>query len=236
MRLPRREEVTRVVTLGAVGHFLYQMFFVLGLARTQAGNASLMLALVPLFMLAFGGARQERRPAMWLGAVVSLAGVGLVSGTSLSLEGAEPLVGDLMLFCGAGLWAIYTMGSQPLIQRYGPLPPTAWSLWVGSVGLIIAGIPDLLSQDWSVVPAAAWGAVFYSSILSTGVAHLLWYHGVLVLGGPHTAIISNLAPLVALSAGALLLGEAVTLFSVIGAVMIIGGVLLVRSSPASGTK
>jgi drug/metabolite transporter (DMT)-like permease len=213
-----------------VGHFLYQMLFVLGLARTRAGNASLMLALVPLFMLAFGGARQERKLTTWLGAFVSLAGVGLVTGTSLRMEGAEPLLGDFMLFWAAGLWAVYTLAAQPLIERYGPLQPTTWSLWVGSIGLALAGIPDLLRQDWTAVHPAAWGAVFYSSVLSTGVAQLLWYRGVLVLGGPHTAIISNLAPLVALSAAALVLKEALTAFSLLGAVMVVGGVVLVRIS------
>lgn len=226
--LPERSEWPRVISLGVVGHFLYQMVFVFGLQRTQAGNASLMLALVPLFMLVFPGAPRERRVTVWLGALVSLIGVGLVSGTSLRIEGTDTLIGDFMLFWAAGLWAVYTMAAQPLVQRYGPIAPTAWSLWVGSIGLMLAGIPALLRQDWTVVDARAWGAVFYSSVLSTGVAQMLWYRGILVLGGPHTAVISNLAPLIALSAGALVLGEVLTPASMIGAVMVIGGVVLVR--------
>lgn len=231
IRLPRREDLPRVVSLGVVGHLLYQMIFVLGLQRTRAGNASLMLALVPIFMLVFVGVRGERNTAAWLGAIVSLAGVGLVSGTSLRMEGTGTLFGDFMLFCGAGIWAIYTIGAQPLIDRYGPLPPTAWSLWVGSIGLLVSGIPSLLRQDWAIVDAAAWGGVLFSSIFSIGIAYLLWYRGVQILGGPRTAIFANLSPLVALSAGAIMLGEQLTPWSVLGAMMVIGGVLLVRAGP-----
>lgn len=229
--IPAREDLPRVVFLGVAGIFLYQLIFVVGLQRTQAGNASLMLALVPLFMLAVEAFRGERNPRAWLGAMVSLAGVGLVSSSSLQMEGTRMLLGDLLLIVGAGVWAVYTLAAQPLLNKYGPLPPTAWSLCVGSFGLMVIGAPSMLRQDWTMVGAPEWGSIIYSSILSLGIAYLIWYRGVQVLGAPRTAIIANLAPLVALSAGALMLGERLTIWSALGAAMVVGGVIYVRSAP-----
>lgn len=230
---PRREDVGRIIFLGLIGNVVYQMAFVFGIDRTRAGNASLMLALVPVFLLLFGGRRVDRGSASLVGALLSVLGVALVSGSALRLEGTETLAGDLILLGAAAVWALYTIGAQPLIERYGPIRTTAWTLWSGSVILFFAGVPSLLEQDWGTVGPAAWGGVFYSALLSIGLAYLLWYRGVQVLGGARTAVFSNLAPVVALFVGWLWLGEQLTLYALIGAAMVIGGALLVRSRSSS---
>jgi drug/metabolite transporter (DMT)-like permease len=229
---PQRSDLRRILWLGVVGNFVYQMAFIFGLNRTRAGNASLMLALVPLFLLVITGTSPDRRVRSWVGAIISVSGVALVSGSAFQLEGGATLIGDLLMVTAAAIWATYTAGSKPLIARYGPIRTTAWTLWVGSVGLVLSGVPALIEQDWSAVRLAAWGGLLFSALLSVGVAYLLWYWGVQQLGGERTAIFSNLTPVVALGAGAIWLGERLTMFSLIGAAMVIGGVLLVRANPA----
>jgi drug/metabolite transporter (DMT)-like permease len=126
------------------------------------------------------------------------------------------------------VWAVYTLGAQPLIDRFGPIQTTAWTLWAGAVGLTIAGIPALLRQDWAAVGWGAWGGVLFSSLFSIGLAYLLWYRGVQQLGGARTAVFSNLTPVVALLTGAVWLDEQLTWTALAGAAMVISGVLLVR--------
>src|SRR5690606_6090766 len=115
--------------------------------------------------------------AVWAGALISVVGVSLVSGSTLRLEGAGTLAGDLMLLGATLVWAVYTVGAQPMIRRYGSLPVTAWTLWVGGVGIVLAGVPALLAQDWDAVSGAAWGGVVYSAGLSIALAYLIWYRG-----------------------------------------------------------
>src|SRR5690606_16460984 len=130
--------------------------------------------------------------------------------STLRVEGSSTLIGDLIVLGAAAVWAIYTVGAKPLIERYGPIRTTAWTLWVGALGLFIAGLPSLLRQDWTLVTAEAWGGVLYSSVFAIGVAYLLWYRGVQQIGGARTAVFSNLTPVVALIVGALWLEEALT--------------------------
>jgi drug/metabolite transporter (DMT)-like permease len=228
---PRRSDIARIVAMGIVGVVGYQMAFIFGLDRTLSGNAALMLALTPVFVLLFGRGRGEGGRRAWLGVAISILGVAIVSASTLGLAGTTTLIGDIMLIGGAAVWAAYTIGAKPLIERHGPLRATAWTLWTGSIGLTAAGLPSLLRQDWAVVPPAAWAGVVFSAVFAIGVAYLLWYFGVQVLGGARTSVFNNLTPIVALAAGALWLDEPLTGYSIVGSIMVISGLILV---PASG--
>lgn len=230
---PAREDWRRIAWLGLVGIIGYQIAFVFGLDRTRAGNASLMLALTPVFVLLFGRREGEGGSRAWLGAAISIFGIALVSWSTFSLNGGSTVIGDVILIGAAAVWALYTIGSKPLINRYGPIRATAWTLWAGSSGLFLMGLPALFRQEWTTVGPAAWLGVFFSAILAIGVAYLLWYRGVQRIGGARTSVFSNLAPIVALVTGALWLGESFTLYSLVGALMVIGGLVLV---PAGGSR
>ncbi|MDR0786292.1 MAG: DMT family transporter [Gemmatimonadota bacterium] len=229
---PEREDWPRIVGMGVLGIICYQMAFMFGLDRTRAGNASLMLALAPIFVLLFGGRSGEGGVRAWLGVILSVLGIAIVSWNTFSLTGGSTLIGDLILIGAAAIWALYTIGSKPLISRYGPIRATVWPLWIGSIGVVLAGVPALVRQDWSVVGPAAWGGVLYSACFAIGIAYLLWYRGVERVGGARTAVFSNLAPVVAIAAGAVWLGEAFTIHSLAGALLVIGGLILV---PSGGT-
>ena len=229
LEMPARSDWARIAALGILGNTLYQLAFIFGLDLTTAGSASLMLAVMPVLVLAletWGGTRHG--PRAWVGASGSILGVALVSRAALNLAGTEALLGNLLMIGAAAFWALYTQGAQPLIQRYGSVRTTAYTLWAGGIGIFLMGIPALLRQEWSLVDRVSWAGLLYSAYFSIGLAYLLWYRGVSRLGGSRTAIYSNLTPVVALAAGALWLGEQLTLQSVLGAVLVIGGVMLVR--------
>ena len=229
LELPARVDWPRVLVLGVFGNAIYQLAFIVGLNLTTAGSGSLMLAVMPVFVLAldlWSGEKHSRRA--WIGAAGSIVGVGLVSRAALGIEGTEALLGNLLIVLAAAFWALYTQGSRPLIRRYGAVRTTAWTLWAGAVIIFLMGIPSLFHQDWGAIDAVSWGGLVYSAFFSIGLAYLLWYRSVGRLGSSRTAIYSNLTPVVALAAGALWLGETITPLSLLGAAMVIGGVMLVR--------
>jgi len=230
LALPDRADVPRIVVLGLLGNTAYQMCFILGLGRTLAGHASLILALTPIFiaLLSLLTGAERPGPRTWAGAALSVVGIALVTGSGASLEGSDTLAGDLILVGAAAVWAIYTVGARPLVERYGSVQITAWTMWVGAVGLVAAGTPALLRQRWDV-GARAWGGMFFSAIFAIGLAYLIWYRGVERIGNTRTAIFSNLTPVVAMIAAALLLSERPSLGSIIGGVLTLTGIAVVRS-------
>jgi drug/metabolite transporter (DMT)-like permease len=106
---------------------------------------------------------------------------------------------------------------------------SAVTLVGGAIPLLIASAPALVATNWSSVGAGGWMAVFYSSVISMGVAYFFWYRGLRVLGPTRTAVYSNLQPIVAVLAAWAFLGEVPTIFQGVGAVTIIAGVFLTRT-------
>jgi drug/metabolite transporter (DMT)-like permease len=234
--LPDRKDVPRIVALGLLGNVLYQMCFILGLDRSRAGHAAVILALTPIMtaFLSMLTGHERPGPRTWGGASLSIAGIALVSGAAIRLEGREALIGDGILVMACVAWAFYTVGARPIVRRYGSVRTTAWTLWIGAVGLIVLGAPGLMGQDWAALDARAWGGLVFSATFAIGLAYLIWYRGVERIGNTRTAIFSNLTPVVALMASAVLLKEAPSALSLVGAALTLGGVMIVRSDPGGG--
>ena len=233
--LPDRRDVPRVVALGLLGNVVYQMCFILGLDRTAAGHASLILALTPVMtaFLSMLTGHERPGPRTWGGASLSILGIALVSGASFRVEGSGALVGDAILVMACVAWSSYTVGARPIVRRYGSVRTTAWTLWIGAVGLVVLGTPALLRQEWDAVGPAAWGGLAFSATFAIGLAYLIWYRGVERIGNTRTAIFSNLTPVVALFAGVVLLNEEPSALALVGAVLTLGGVMIVRTDPGS---
>ena len=226
-----RSDVLSILALGVLGHVGYQLLFILGVARTTAGNASLLLATSPawtVMLSAMTGSERIPRP-VWGGVVATLVGMGLVVAGGAGLEfQRSTLDGDLLMMLAAIAWASYTVGSRPLVQKYGAMPVTGWTLWIGTVGVLALGLPSLRGVEVGAIEPGIWAIVAYSGVLSISVAYALWNRGVRRLGNSRTAVYANLVPVVALLTGWVALGERPTPLQLAGAVVILGGLRLTR--------
>ena len=229
--LPRRDVVS-LLLLGALGNGLYQLFFVHGVARTRAGNAALIIASAPAFIALIARARGMERvkPMTLVGIALSIVGVALVMiGSATSSTGDATFLGSALVFFGVLCWSVYTIGLQPFTRRADIIQLSAVTLVGGAVPLLIASTPALIRTNWSAIGVGGWLALFYSSIISMGVAYFFWYRGLRVLGPTRTAVYANLQPIVALLVAWPLLNETPTVFQAVGAATIIAGVFLTRA-------
>lgn len=232
VRWPEPRDRMKVIGLGILGNVVYQLLFIVGLSRTGAGNASLLLSTTPAWTALLSTAAGHERLAgrVWLGIAGAVGGMVLVvSGGQGFRFGGGSLVGDGLMIVASMTWALYTVGGRPLIQRYGAMAVTGWTLWAGMPGLVLLGIPALLRTDFSQVSAGSWGALAYAGILAISVAYALWNRGVRRLGNARTAIYSNTVPVVALAAAWIGLGEVPTPLQLGGAAVILGGLTLART-------
>ncbi len=234
MRVPTisKRDLPTLVLLGLLGHTAYQVFFIAGLARTTAGNASLILAMSPIFVGLLSVALGLERPTarMWLGLVVAFAGLlALIAGRDGVTLGLPTLTGDLLVLISTACWAAYTVFSRPLLERASPLWLTTVTLFLGLPFLLIAGAPELARMSWASVRPASWGAVVFSSVFALALSYVIWYRSVRVVGGVRTAALGNLIPVVALITARIVLGEPLGVLQIIGGAVVLLGVWL--SSP-----
>jgi drug/metabolite transporter (DMT)-like permease len=225
-----RADVRRLVVLGVVGNTCYQIVFVLGLALTSATNSSLILATVPTVVAVVAGALGLERISarMWWGIGLGTLGVVLVIATSGVEFSSGTIVGDLLTVLAVLCWAGYTVGLRTLPAGFSPLRVTTVTTIAGLPGLLLVGLPGLLRLEWGRIPATAWLALAYATVLSLVLAYLLWNRSVQAVGGTRTAIYMCVTPLVAVGAAWVMLGEHAQPLQAVGAVLIVAGVLLTR--------
>ncbi|MDT8370337.1 MAG: EamA family transporter, partial [Longimicrobiales bacterium] len=208
-----------------------QLLFIVGLDMTRAGNASLFLSTIPAWtaLLAVAAGQERVAARQWVGILGALGGMTLlvIGGQGIALEGAT-LAGDLVMIAAAVSWAGFTVGARPLIQKYGPIPFAAWSLWIGTPILVVAGLRDIASIGLASLGVIEWGVVVYAGAFSISIAFVLWNLGVRLLGNAQTAIYQNAVPVVALALSWPLIGETPALLQVAGAAIILVSVRVTR--------
>ncbi|MBO6577279.1 MAG: EamA family transporter [Rhodothermales bacterium] len=228
-----REDPWRILATGLLGYTVYQVAFILGLDRTLAGSAALIMASSPIWTASLAALLgiEKLRGLGWVGLIISLFGVGfiIISGQEVDLS-TDLLTGNLIMLLAAMCWAAYTTVNRPLLRNTAAVSLTFYGLLVSILPLTAISWPFLGDVVWSDVTLLVWVAIAFSGAFSTGVTVVLWNDAVRQIGPSRTAIYSNLVPVVALITAVSFLGEPLTIGQVVGGAMVIGGLLTVRRS------
>jgi drug/metabolite transporter (DMT)-like permease len=176
--------------------------------------------------------------AVWAGAVLSFAGVGLVSVASFQAAGEQPLLGSILVFLGVVSWALYSIGSRAVMERVSALTVN-WTTLLVATALQI----PLLWTDRKMIETGAasvtlpdWLALGYLVVFATAVAQQAWLFGVKGIGPSRASVLGNLTPVAAIGLSVLILNEAVGLIEVLGIGLILAGVWAVNRQTAESTN
>lgn len=228
-RVPARV-AWRLAGLGVIGNTLYQLGFITGLNQTTAGNSALLIASTPILTALVGAAIGDERITRVVGWAIAIGTGGVLLVVLAKTDGIgfslATLSGDALTLGAVLCWALYTHGVRRIGPAVSPLRTAAITILGGTPILVLVGIPGLVAQDWSAVGPGIWGAVFYSAFLSIVVSYVLWNRSVHLIGANRTALFGITTPLFALAAAAVLLGERPSPVQLLGAVLIIGSVVV----------
>ncbi|GJG87985.1 membrane protein [Gemmatimonadetes bacterium T265] len=231
--LPQRADAVRLVLLGVLGHGVYQLLFIEGLARTASGTTALILAAGPAFVGVVGRLLGVERPTAraWGGIALQVAGMaGVVLGSTAAADarGTIALAGVLLVLGASLAWSVYAVLLKPLTRRVDGVQMAAWTLVGGALTLGASAVPALARGALAALPAEGWAAMLYSGVLALALAYLVYYRGVRTVGPVRTAMYSNLQPVVALGVGFVVLGERPGGWQIAGAALIGAGLLASR--------
>jgi len=192
-----------------------------GLVYTTAGKAgfitSLYVVIVPILALFW---KQSTNPGTWIGAALAALGLYFLSVTQkFTIE-----FGDLLVFFCAFFWA-----GQVLIISW--LSPRIQSVKLAftqfAVCAVLSLVIALIFEDisWKALAQAIW-PILYNGILSSGVAFTFQIMAQRHTHPAHASIIMSLEAVFAAIGGWLLLNEILSLRSLMGCGLMLGGLLI----------
>ena len=211
----------------AAALFVYAAAFSYAYLHLDAGAGALLLfGAVQISMLVVGFARGERAN-LQQGSGFVLALIGLIA---LMLPGASapPLIGGgLMLLAGVA-WGAYSLLGRGVQD---PLAASAGNFLRAipfAILLTLVFLPRLNIDTTGLIYALLSGA------LTSGVGYYIWYSALPGLSAFQAASVQLSVPILAALAGALLLGESISLRLVIASVAVLGGIALVLRAKVKG--
>jgi drug/metabolite transporter (DMT)-like permease len=201
---------------GALSLTLYMVGFSLAYLTLDAGSGALILFGVTQIALFGHAAVTGQGPTLRQigGAAVAFAGLVVVLWPG-EQSATDPVGAALMVLAGIG-WAAYTIAGRGAAD---PLAATGANFILCLPGLIALLIGGGMSGDaYGIFLAVICGAV------TSGLGYALWYAVLRQMHGVTAAVVQLCVPVIAIGAGALLLGEAVTPALLLAAVFVLGGI------------
>ena len=225
----RKEDLGRVIVVGALGLGLYQVFWSLGLNLTSPSNSALILSIQPLLGVLYIDL-VKREPVgrqQYLGMLVALVGVVLVilKPTAKLHFSLETLPGDLLTlmagFCAAIFFSVW---SKSLLEIYSPLRLMSYCMIIGSIVLWIASLFSTQPIPWSQAWEKTWWSMGYAVVFSGMLGHVFWYEGLGRIGVTKSMVYLYLIPIWAVLFNHFMMEETIFLQQILGGILILLGV------------
>lgn len=221
-----RRDWAAVALLGVVWFAFPLSMFPHAEERVSSALTGMLNGAVPLCTAIVTAALSRRLPSRGVvtGLFVGMAGTVLVALPTIH-EGRSSAVGVLLILAAVVSYGFALSIAVPLQQRYGALP-VIWR--AQAVALILTapmGAPDLLAAHWT--PRSLLSLILLGAF-GTGIAFVMMTTMASRVGPTRASASTFLIPGVALLLGVVVLGERVTLLSVIGCVVCVVGAWLMR--------
>lgn len=224
--------------LGFFGYYLASYLDFLGLKYISAGLERLILFSYPTIVIVlsalFLAKPITRRTLVALG--LCYLGIGLAVGHDLSMAGEtrEVMLGSLLVFGSALSYALYLMGNGVVVGRLGSMRVTAIATAIACV-LCIAQFVLMRPLTALVQPWQVYGLSLAMAVFATVAPVWFVSEAIRRLGAGPVSLTGMLGPVVTIGLGWLMLDERIGLAQTVGAVMVIGGVLVMARWPRKAT-
>jgi drug/metabolite transporter (DMT)-like permease len=202
-------------------------FLMLGFAAQHltAGLLAVLNATAPLFAALVSHFVLKERLGRWrsIGLVLGFGGVGLLTAGSVSFRSTQGLLAVGAVLLTSALWAV---GANYTRRRLGGMD--SLTLTVGSLSVAGLALMPLALATWPATPppTRAWIEMAFLGVVSSGLGFLLYYRLLRRIGTVRAMSVTFLNPVVAIVAGALYLGETISLQTLAGAAVVLAGTAL----------
>ena len=219
-----------LLVLGVLGYYGASILDFIGLQYISAALERLILFIYPTLTVLIGvlfmGKSLEKHQVAAL--VLSYAGIGLAFAHDLQVtdDMHAVLLGGAFIFGSALSYALYSAGAEVAIRRLGTLRFAALAIIVSTFA---TQLHFVLTQPFSALaqPLEVYAYAAAMALFST-VLPVFWQSAAVQrIGAARTVLIGTLGPMLTIFFAWLLLTEPVSIAQLLGAGLVLAGVLLV---------
>jgi len=215
--------------LGCLGYYGASILDFLGLEYITAGLERLILFTYPTLTILIGVFFQGKVFSKREGVAIALcyAGIGFAFIHDLGLgEARNVWLGGALVFASSISYAIYLSGSGAMIKRLGAMRFTALAMLMSSAATLLHFISSHpFSAFVQPLPVYGWGLAM--AAFSTVIPVFAQSAAIRRVGAGRSALFGMVGPLLTIAFGWWLLGEHISLAQMIGAGLVVIGVLIV---------
>ena len=225
-----RQHFKPLLFMTVTGVAAFTTFLYAALQFTSATNVSVLEAAIPAVTVALSAwlLREKLRWIQLFGVALSLFGSVWVvlEGQVFQLGDLGWNAGDALMVGAVASWSLYSIG----VRKYLHLFPSYGSVLV-MTGLSVLMLLPFVVGEWLIlgVPeldsSGHWWGLVYLGVFPSVVALILYNRAVAILGASQASVYLNFLPVGTMLGAYFLLGETITAMQILGAVVVIAGVL-----------
>ena len=224
--------------LGALAIAAPFMLIALGELTVPSGLAGVLVSTTPMFVALFApflDSAMEINRRQGAGLAVGLVGVALVVGVHF-IGSLGQLLGALALLGAAASGALSSFVVKLQYKDKG-VPASTTSFFALSVASLLTLPLALITAPRELPGTRAVLAVIVLGLGCTALGYMLYYRLIDHVGEERAALANYLTPAFALFYGVLLLGEALTIWAILGLMLIIAGAeITLRGAKRRGSR
>jgi drug/metabolite transporter (DMT)-like permease len=223
----RWADVPVLVALGMCGVALNQIFFILGIAKTNVAHASIMIAMTPMLVLLLAAAQGQEKigVAKVIGMATAASGVAILQLSRNGNSGAT-VAGDVFVFLAAFTFAIFSVSGKRVTGRFSNITLNTFAYCCAGVVLIPITIWSGRGVQLEQVSPSAWTAIAYMAVFPSVVCYLIYYYALGQIPASRVSAFSYLQPLIAIVIALPVLGERPTSTLLMGGAFVLTGVFV----------
>lgn len=219
-----------LLLLGIVGYSGTIGLQTLGTNFTTGSSATVLGSTGPLFITILAAALLRERPgwSVAAGLLIALLGIALVMGLGLgdaSSMAGQYLQGNLLVLGSAACFGIFTVAGKSSMKSYSPLVVSGVACVGGALGLTLPAAQELAGGA-PHVGLLGLSVVLYLGVLVTFAGMLAWFWALQAVPASRGGAFLFVQPVSGIGLAALLLGDVLSMFFLLGSALVLGGLYL----------